>query len=95
MSGFVFICIFLHTRCVIKYSDIKLEIDFIKYNFRLLFNKKMKIQGSKLKKKKTELFFQKVRETSIPSLKFQTIHIWFLFFKVFMFQSLNIEEREA
>jgi hypothetical protein len=55
----------------------------------------MKIQGSKLKKKKTELFFQKVRETSIPSLKFQTIHLWFLFFKVFMFQSLNIEEREV
>jgi len=51
MPGFVFICMFLHTWCVIEYSDIKLEIDFMKYNFRLLL-KKNENTRIKIKEKK-------------------------------------------
>lgn len=36
---FISICLFLHIPCIMKYSNIELHINFIKYNLRLLLKK--------------------------------------------------------
>jgi len=82
----------LHIQCIMEYSNIKFQLDFIKYILKLLLHnkiKKKKKQGPKLKKNKIRAIFFKGTKKSTSSLKLQLIHIWsMLKFFIFWFETL-------
>lgn len=58
----------LHIQCIMEYSNIKFQLDFIKYILKLLLHNKIKKKKTRTQIKnkiKSELFFSKVQKNQL------------------------------
>ena len=80
----------LHIQCIMEYSNIKFQLDFIKYILSYCYTTKLKKKNKdpNFKKKIRAIFFKGTKK-STSSLKLQLIHIWsMLKFFMFWFETL-------